>query len=857
MQARRPRRVVDVAATLDAIALIEGVLVQYGPLHKDEITQHARDHGVDDLDSALQWNLLEMDCPARQLVDDRWVWLPAVLAGRVFTHRLNADESTHDVLTVTPDLSSITALCEHTRYQRLADGSTARVVLAGYDDELLDERNIPGQVIDPAGALLLEPGAIATLGVGDGDTVGLRLTADGLVLERVDVTTQHTAGERLAATLDANEPIYVDAAVWSACVRDPALFTNPLPPLSEIIEGHGLARRGEWFAPSGFDFDRWQFELRCELLAERHGLDADDALVLTALVALYDKALLLVEADDAGGADESAIIPADGSTGVTRELGAHLVDPLLAELLVAETVGVDRHGAAALGLLAEVMESAVPRAAQVAWRWLQAVALERIGDVEQAERELLAAESMDPDWPLPLIDLARIASDRGDVERGLGLLRRAGAEPDHPLVELLLAHQPEPRRDLGRNEPCWCGSGRKYKKCHLGREQRTLAGRVKWLYAKAAHYAELSGWRELLAEVGYERYRHTHDLTEALDAGMADPLVMDVVLFEGGAFAEFLAVRGSLLPDDERLLAEQWLLADRSVFEVERVNPGEIMTVRDVRNGDTHEVRERTASRQLKAGQLICARVVPAGDSMQFFGGVEPIALHERDALIDLLDSEPDPVELMTALSRRFAPATLTNTEGEPLVICETTVRLSDPDEIEASLDETYGRVDGEEPPRWHELVDTRGMPHIRAVLVREGDTLRVETNSAERMDRVVTTLIRLDPTMRVLDDARRPIRDAREAAELEAQLPAGESAPDPNAPEVAAILDEFVREYEANWLDAPIPALDGHTPRQAADDPTRRGDLIRLLNSFPSDEGAPGRMSAERLRSALGLEGE
>ena len=123
--------------------------------------------------------------------------------------------------------------------------------------------------------------------------------------------------------------------------------------------------------------------------------------------------------------------------GVTGELGAQLVDPLLAELLVVETVGADRGGAAALGLLAEVMESRVPRAARVAWRWLRAVALERIGDIEEAERELLAAESMDPDWPLPLIDLARIASDRGDVERGLGLLRRAGAGPDHPLVELV------------------------------------------------------------------------------------------------------------------------------------------------------------------------------------------------------------------------------------------------------------------------------------------------------------------------------------------------------------------------------------------------------------------------------------
>jgi hypothetical protein len=269
-----------------------------------------------------------------------------------------------------------------------------------------------------------------------------------------------------------------------------------------------------------------------------------------------------------------------------------------------------------------------------------------------------------------------------------------------------------------------------------------------------------------------------------------------------------------------------------------------------------HEVRERTASRQLKAGQLICARVVPAGDNMQFLGGIEPIALHERDALIEVLDAEPDPVELVSMLSRRFAPVTLTNTEGEPMAIWEATVRLGDPDKIEASLDETYDRVDGDEP-HWLENVNTGGMPHVRAVLMRDGDTLRVETNSAERMDRVVATLIRLDPAVRVLDDVRRPIRDTREAAELAAQLPTGENALDPDAPEVAEMLDEFIREYEANWLDEPIPALDGHTPRQAADDPTRRGDLIKLLDSFPADDGTPGRMSAERLRTALGLDGE
>ena len=54
-----------------------------------------------------------------------------------------------------------------------------------------------------------------------------------------------------------------------------------------------------------------------------------------------------------------------------------------------------------------------------------------------------------------------------------------------------------------------------------GREQLALAERVNWLYEKAAQYVHIAGWRELLAEAGYERYRHTHDLGEALDAAMA------------------------------------------------------------------------------------------------------------------------------------------------------------------------------------------------------------------------------------------------------------------------------------------------------------------------------------------------
>ena len=172
-----------------------------------------------------------------------------------------------------------------------------------------------------------------------------------------------------------------------------------------------------------------------------------------------------------------------------------------------------------------------------------------------------------------------------------------------------------------------------------------------------------------------------------------------------------------------------------------------------------------------------------------------------------------------------------------------------------AGLDATYDRVDGEDPPRWLEHVTTHGMPHIRATLVLDGDTLRVETNSEPRMDRVLATLARLDPAMTVLNDSRRPLGDARDIAELAAQSPSpGEGMLDPDDPEVAALLDGLIRDYETKWLDEPIPALDGNTPRQAADDPTRRGDLIKLLDTFPSVEAGVVGMDADRLRTALGL---
>lgn len=35
----------------------------------------------------------------------------------------------------------------------------------------------------------------------------------------------------------------------------------------------------------------------------------------------------------------------------------------------------------------------------------------------------------------------------------------------------------EAAKDLGRNDDCWCGSGRKYKRCHLDDDTQKLRRR--------------------------------------------------------------------------------------------------------------------------------------------------------------------------------------------------------------------------------------------------------------------------------------------------------------------------------------------------------------------------------------------
>ncbi len=812
------------------------------------------------------------------LVDDeRLFWPPALLSGAVFTHVVTESEVVHDLLLATPDLLPLGLLMSPDRDAvRVADGSELHTAMVGLDDDLLARRGVPVGVVDDY-AWLLTPGWFTGAGIADGDTIVVDVVegrvrisrAKAAPFDELRAVRARALVHDLAVDTDAAGAHEIDVLVASAIAAEPTLFTEPLPPLGELFEHGGFTIQGDYLCPPGVDLRAQRNAARVQRIVAVHSLAQDEAetvIVLTDLVsttrALQDSLLggggvpdglvdVLIEAVTSD--EQAPVAPARPRGRLTvRSALDRLAVPEVAAAAAVEVLGLRVVDASALELTAELLEPMVSRQARPAVRWLRAKAQERAGRVLDAEASLEAAYSLDPQWAPVLADLARFASDRGDVERGISLLHRAGVDTDDRLLRLLEDNRPPDRSDLGRNDPCWCGSGRRYKACHRGRERLDLPARASWLYNKAWMHLVDGPGRILHLEVA-QTWAGDHDPRRLVEA-FGEDVVIDLTLFEGGVFADFLTTRGVLLPDDERLLAEQWLLVERSVHEVESVRRDRGFTARDIRTGDRHEVSERLATRQMTVGDLLLMRLVPDGRDTVIFGGIETVDLARRESLVALLDSEPEPVPLVEFIAAMHAPPTMLNADGGELVICQARLRLPDPDAVAAWLDVRLVRDDDDVMTRtWHERVDSAGGSSIRASVTLEDDELVLFTMSEERFDALLDALREARPEVEILEQERRTTDDLTESGTLGSG--AG-SMIDPRGadPELAAALADYVRGYEQRWLDESIPALGGVTPREAAADPTRRDDLVRLLDSFPDDHGDPGQMSATRLRANLGL---
>jgi hypothetical protein len=400
-----------------------------------------------------------------------------------------------------------------------------------------------------------------------------------------------------------------------------------------------------------------------------------------------------------------------------------------------------------------------------------------------------------------------------------------------------------PPAQVGRNDRCPCGSGRKYKACHLGKERHALIDRASWLYAKYHRYLRDHN-RRIVAlfadQVSAATGRGYEFLIDLLDT----PLVADIALCEGGIGESFVSERDAFLPDDEAILAARWQLIERSLFEVDEAGPT-YLKLRDLRTGERITVTNTNAESQTRRGDLMLGRPLPVGDTWRAYSGLVKVS-GLRDEVLDALD-HPDPFEIAELIGRCLAPPRMQNTDGEPLEFHELVWQLVDP---EAARRELGAHTALTEDDGGYVLIrDSTNQPRtLILTLTITGDELHGEVNSDRRADELIALVGALIPTAELVDH---DIRDLDEA--LEAHRATG-APPAPNLlddPEMADVREKISAQLEARWLDDHIPALGGRTPREAARDPIGRHELDRLLDSFVD---GPGLMDVARLRRALEL---
>jgi hypothetical protein len=277
-----------------------------------------------------------------------------------------------------------------------------------------------------------------------------------------------------------------------------------------------------------------------------------------------------------------------------------------------------------------------------------------------------------------------------------------------------------------RNAPCPCGSGRKYKKCHLPADEATAAQRP-----AAVHEVDerlvLAMWRwglERFRKELWDAGRHFVDPEASLQLFV--PWTVHHVAVRGRPLVDwYVERRGRSLSGAERA----WLGAQREawlgIWEVVEVERGTSMTLRDLLSGARRAVREVSGTRTVVKRDTMLARIV-THDGMSVLCGAHPRTLPPAEAA-ELLGRTrrrlrrrgPMPVDrlhdeafgrylirrweeaVLDMDARRAIPPVLSNTDGDPLLL--TVDRFELAPGTERTVEERLAAIEGVLPLEAHD----------------------------------------------------------------------------------------------------------------------------------------------------------
>ena len=801
----------------------------------------------------------------RRLTDDRWTVPSQLLDGATFTHRLRREEAQHRALALDADLAPLEMLAPVGL--RLPDGRPLAFV---FDAEARDAvpLDCDAALVGPAGWLAQRTGTLVQVRVA-GSTLEISPAppppaASRMVARRL---TEAAKARLEAPALPFVPPtVLLETLVLYALADDPALLRQPVAPFSEAFSAAGLEVHRAQVGLPGTDWslvdEFWSFDEEEDDWADDDIPDDDDPDDdRTAEDDASDDAFARALGLDPMELDALRIVM--GAFELHRRLGGIADREVLAQLAEILALPSIAHLVATRAWTEPALEpfvAAIGRAAggrHVAGVDLVlAACAEARDDVAAAEGLLRSAATAEPGYGPVCLELAHYDVDRGDYRGALTDLRAAGVPPDDPERAWLETVLRPAFPAVGRNEPCPCGSGRKYKACHLGRPVESSVDPASALLHKVSWWLAQPDNQHRAAElVRLAQDEHAGDPPEDL---VDQPLVNDILLFDQGQLARFLDVRGPLLPERERALGRVWLASRRSLYEVQAVRPGAGVTLRDLLGDGIVELADRTISSRVEPLDLLCLRLLPDGAGGVTTAGGFLVPRLQRRRVVDLLRAA-DGVALLRWFAAPALPIEVRNTEGEPLRFVTATYQVSDPVATATALAHT---LDDEGDGRFVETVTRQGQRWLRGTIQLSGDHATIEANSARRAERLARTLRKAAPGARLVRREERSVDDAL-ASSAAGERSAAEPIDLDAHPEVAAALDTFMRDYEGRWVDQPIPALGGLTPRQAAADDAARPELEALLDDMAWEErrtrdrgraGDRGGMNAARLRGLLGI---
>lgn len=430
-----------------------------------------------------------------------------------------------------------------------------------------------------------------------------------------------------------------------------------------------------------------------------------------------------------------------------------------------------------------------------------------------------------------------------------------------------------------RNDPCPCGSGRKYKRCCAGREgtapgappaaftqaerQRAFSRLVTFASGKefaadhsvalAVYWAagDAKEFKEIAAVVG-----------EPAQAAYLTWFAVDMEMEEGDTVLDrFLVRRGGELPAGEAEYLRRLRGTHIRLYEVLEVRRDEGIRVRDLWNGDEVEVRERSATHQIVRWDLLGARLIEGpGGAIEFEDIPNLFPVELKDELLGTLrrahkvfkrKSPPrDDAAFFKGMTPYFTgmwlahvvlrpPPTLATSDGDPLVLTKVVFDVDDTDAARRIL-AAHPDFDAHDNGTFSWSEEAELYRRTLGTVTIRGERLTLETMSEERGARGRQLIERLLGE-RVRYRATRA-EDALGAA-LRAP-PSQRRRSDALPPDVEArVLGEYHDRYYRQWLDHPLPALDGRTPRHAARLKTGRPKLVALLKELEnrSERGRQG----------------